>query len=392
MVAGVPVPGKIVRGPVTWYAYLVLGFFTFALNIQGNILPFLRADLGLSYRVVSLHSSAVAAGMIIVGLFGDLAIRRIGRRAALSVGSAAVVLGGIVLSQGSVAWVTIASCGLIGAVGALVPATVFALLADIHGKNRDAAYAEANAVCYAFAILAPLSMGLFLSLGLGWRSAVIFGMVLGGAIALYYSRTPVPEARRVAGRKGGVLPPAYWAYWAALGLGCAVEFCVLLWAPSFLEQVGGLSKPWAATFAAAFALAMLVGRTAGSALVRHYSTHQLFIAAIVVALGGFALYWTLGSTFLVVPGLFVVGLGVALFYPLLLGLAVGAAGELGDLASARTMLAVGIAVLTMPALLGTLADEVGLRAAHLMLPVLVLLVLGCFLVAQALERRALQPA
>jgi predicted MFS family arabinose efflux permease len=277
-------------------------------------------------------------------------------------------------------------------VGALVPATVFALLADVHGKNRDAAYSEANAVCYAFAILAPLSMGLCLSLGLGWRTAVLFGMALGGAIALFYVRTPVPESRRVAGQVGGVLPPAYWAYWAALGLGCAVEFCVLLWAPSFLEQVGGLSKPWAATCAAAFALAMLVARTAGSALVRRYSTHQLFVSAILVALLGFVLYWALGSTFLVVPGLFVLGLGVALFYPLLLGLAVGAAGELGDLASARTMLAVGIAVLTMPALLGGLADEVGLSAAHLMLPVLVVLVFGCFLLAQALERRALQPA
>ena len=55
------------RGPVTWYCYLSLGFFTYLLNIQGNILPFLKDELGLSYRAVSLHSSAIALGLIAVG-------------------------------------------------------------------------------------------------------------------------------------------------------------------------------------------------------------------------------------------------------------------------------------------------------------------------------------
>jgi predicted MFS family arabinose efflux permease len=266
------------------------------------------------------------------------------------------------------------------------------MLADVHGRNRDAAYSEANAVCYAFAILAPLSMGLCLSLGLGWRNAVLFGMALGVLITLYFVRLPVPETARPAGGQTGVLPPAFWAYWTALGLACSIEFCILLWAPAFLEQVGGLSKPWAAGSAAAFSLAMLFGRTGGSVLVRWFSAQNLVVGAILVVLVGFAIYWGLGSTILVIPGLFVLGLGVALLYPLFLGLAVGAAGDLGDAASARTMLAVGIAILTMPALLGGLADEVGLRSAHLMLPVVVVLALGCFFIAQAMERRTVQPA
>jgi hypothetical protein len=64
------------RGRVTWFSYLILGFFTYLLNIQGNILPFLQAELDLSYRAVSLHFSAIAIGMIAVGLFGHRIIRR----------------------------------------------------------------------------------------------------------------------------------------------------------------------------------------------------------------------------------------------------------------------------------------------------------------------------
>jgi fucose permease len=85
--------------------------------------------------------------------------------------------------------------------------------------------------------------------------------------------------------------------------------------------------------------------------------------------------------------LFVLGLGVALLYPLTLGFAIGAAGDRGDTASARFMLAAGLAIASMPVVLGALADEVGLHMAHLLVPALVALALICFVVAQALERR-----
>ena len=74
--------------------------------------------------------------------------------------------------------------------------------------------------------------------------------------------------------------------------------------------------------------------------------------ALVVTAAGFLLYWGTRDPYFVVPGLFVIGLGVALLYPLALGLAVSAAGAHGDAASARVMIAVGLAILIMPATLG----------------------------------------
>ena len=107
---------------------------------------------------------------------------------------------------------------------------------------------------------------------------------------------------------------------------------------------------------------------------------------------GFVLYWGTRDPYFVVPGLFVIGLGVALLYPLALGLAVSAAGAHGDAASARVMIAVGLAILIMPAALGSLADEVGLHNALLMLPVLIVAAFICFAVAQVLQRKAAIPA
>ena len=97
------------RDLATWYSYLALGFFTYLLTIQGNILPFLKQELDLSYRVVSLHSGAIAAGMILVGLFGDRVVRRWGRRFALALGAAGAAAGAILLCMAASAWASIAS-------------------------------------------------------------------------------------------------------------------------------------------------------------------------------------------------------------------------------------------------------------------------------------------
>ena len=71
---------RISRGAPTWYCYLLLGLQTYLFNIQGNVIPLLQSELHLSYRVASFHSSAIAAGMIVVGLFGERLSRRLGRQ------------------------------------------------------------------------------------------------------------------------------------------------------------------------------------------------------------------------------------------------------------------------------------------------------------------------
>ena len=303
------------RGPVTWYSYLLLGFFTFALTIQGNVLPFIKAGLGLSYGTASLHSSAVAAGMVLVGLLGDRFVRRTGRRFGLRLGTAAVIAGLLLMASAPSVWVSLAGCLLIGALGALIPATVFAVLSDVQGEHRATAYNESNAVSYAFAITAPLSMSLCLSLSLSWWFALVFGAAVGLVIAVAYRRIVVPPPAGPMATGSGRLPPAYWAYWCCLGMSVSIEFSVLIWAPTFLEKSVGLPPATAAGATAAFSLAMLVGRTAGGRLVRAVSIPRLFIGELFLASIGFALYWGAADPRLAIVGLFLIGLGVALLYP-----------------------------------------------------------------------------
>jgi fucose permease len=376
------------RDSATWACYLLLGVFTFVLNIQGNIIPFLRVELDLDYRAVSLHPVAIAAGMVITGLIAERIVRRLGRLGAILLGIAGAACGSVLLCTAQSAWGSIAGCALIGVPGALLTATIPAALARMHGPGREVAYAEANVLCYGWALLAPMAVGAATALGLGWRVALLGGAGAGVLLAVWARRVCLPEAdaKPVPGT-GERLPPAFWAYATALGFGVAVEYSALLWSPEFLERVAGMERAGAAAGSSAFAAAMLTGRLAGSLLVRHLPPGLLYPGALVLTLPGFALYWASGAPVPALIGLFVLGLGVSVLYPLALGFAVGTAGTQGDAASARASLAAGIALLFAPMLLGALADDLGLANAMLIVPVLVAAAMVAFCVGCVLEAR-----
>jgi MFS family permease len=395
------------RTRATWYSWLLTGFYLYSVNLLGNVAPFLQAEFALSYRAVSLHSSAIAVGIILVGLFGDRVEARLGRRRTLWLGIGGLAGAGILLCLAPAPWASISACFLMGVLGGLLPAIIPAILADLHGERRAEAYAGQAIVAYAFGLAAPLLAGLAIWAQLGWRAAVLFGAALGIAIGLGFRRVVVPEASapRAAdaahdlsrdagqgyaarGHAGGGLSPAYWAYWALLFAGCGLEFCILFWAPSYLEHIIGFEPAAAATAAAGFPLGMLIGRVALRTLVARIALRRLLIAALAIVSAGFVLYWGVDWPPAQVAGVFVIGLGIAPLYPLSTDFAVGAAPQAKDLAAMRLAIAFGLALLLAPIALGALADEAGLGPAHLAFPGLIVLACICFFAGQALQKRA----
>jgi fucose permease len=296
-----------------------------------------------------------------------------------------MAVGAVLLCLAQATLASIASCGLIGLMGALIVSVVPALLADLHPYRRDTAFAEATAVSCAFGILAPLASGLFLWLILGWRYAVILGAAYGGLLLVRFGRTPLTEPAPVTKSARDKLPASYWAYWCLLLASVALEFSVLLWAPAFIERVAGFATTSAAAVASGFSVGMLAGRFTTSWLVRTISPRLVFLAALAIALFGFGIYWGIDQPLGAMVGIFLLGLGIAPLYPLTLSFAIGVAGGASDAASARCLVGGGFAILVAPAILGALADVVGLRLAHLTLPALVTFALASFLVAHELE-------
>jgi fucose permease len=376
------------RDAVTWFAYLLLGYFTYVVSIQGNILPFLRDELDLSYRAVSLHTSAIAVGIILIGLFGERVIRLVGRRPLLNVATLGSAAAAVLLTLAPSTAISIGSCFLFGVMGAFIPALVNGIFSDLGGRRRDIAFAEANAVATLFATSAPIVTGLCVWLGWGWRMAVLAGAATGVGIVIAFARTPVPPSGPAHEASSTPLPFAFWCYWTLLGMAVAVEFSAILWAPAYLEQVIVLDATSAAIGAAAFFAGMLTGRVGGAGLFRVVPTRLLFLAAAATLFAGFALYWGTAEPAIVIVGLFVVGLGTALLFPLALTFAIAAAGPAAERAAARVMLGPGLAILLAPPLLGAMADGAGLRTALLMTPAFMAVGVVAFFLGEAARRRA----
>ena len=170
----------------------------------------------------------------------------------------------------------------------------------------------------------------------------------------------VPDTGSARGRN---LPVRYWVYWASLVLAISVEFCMILWSADYLEHVLGLQKASAAQAVSLFLGAMIIGRWASSRLVRRISARLLVAATILVAGTAFLLFWQSKSTLVGLSALFLTGMGVASMYPLLLSLAIASAKDKTVEASSRATLASGVAIMTLPLVLGRAADAVGIQLA-----------------------------
>jgi fucose permease len=233
------------------------------------------------------------------------------------------------------------------------------------------------------ATAAPLMVGWFAHWVGGWRWALGIAAFTPVLMRLSLGKINLPESVPTQAdsmqSKRPSLPFLFWIYWVALVLAVAVEFCMISWSADYLENGLGMLKVDAAQSVSLFLAGMIVGRLAGSRLVQRFSTYQVVIGSILVASFGFLVYWNTTSLVLGLGGLFVTGLGVASLYPLILSLAIGAAKGQTIQASARATLASGTAILTLPLVLGRLADAVGIRPAYgivALLLISVILIIG----------------
>ena len=373
------------RDRFTWLAYLLLAFYGYFLNVLGPITPFLKSELGLSYTVSSLHFTAFGVGILLVGLGGHLLIQCIDRWRSLWIGASGMSLSALLLLAGRTPVITIGASFLMGLFGSLILVIVPSVLSDQYGELRAVALSEANVIVSIVAATGPLMVGGFAHFIGGWRLAL--GIVALTPILLYlgFGKVTSPTVASTPldlVRARQPLQVLFWIYWVAIVLAVSVEFCMIFWSADYLENVLGMPKADAAQAVSLFIVAMIIGRIAGSRLVQRFSTPRVVTTTLLVASIGFLVFWKTGSVSLGLGGLFITGLGVACLYPLILSLAIGAANNTVQ-ASARATLASGTAILTLPLVLGRLADAVGIRLAF---GVVIFLLLGIFLTIQVAGR------
>ncbi len=355
------------RDSLTWQGYFLIAYLAYLQAVIGPLMPFFRAESGYGYAEASLHFSAPAVGGLVTGIIGARLVLRFGRKAAIWLGGAGGAIGNLLLAHGGILPLSLGGMVLAGFGGTFLQNAIQSSLSDQHGERRAYALTELNVSASLAALSAPLLVGGFERLGIGWRAAIYVCVVYFVCLWLIFRRVRVPMPAQTAEpttyKRKAPLPRLFWAYAAALFLIGAMEWSIAYWGADFLERAVGLERTAASTLMTFFFIAMLVGRIIGSRLTRRYRNTTLLMAAMYLAIVGFLLLWLAPLPFLNVLGLFIAGLGTANLFPQGVSLALGIAAAQVDIANARIGLSVSAAVLLAPQLLGNLADQIGIQSA-----------------------------
>lgn len=380
------------RDRFTWQAYLGLAYFAYFQAALGLLMPFLRDELNLSYTVGGLHISAFALGMMLAGSTGDLIATKWGRYRTFWGGGIGMVLGIISFSIGQTVAITILSAFLMGSLGAFVLVIVQSTLSDHHNTNRAIALTEANIIASISASMAPILIGGFQSIGMGWRAGILIAIIWWGSMIGFFRHVQLPKLQPADETHGDTtsprkLPLIFWNYWVVIFLSVSVEWSIAFWGADYLDKDVGLSRSSAVTLMSVFFIATIIGRIIGSRLTRFFSIARLLIVALLVAIFGFLLYWQSPFDILNIVGLFIAGLGISNLFPLCLSVSSSIVTPAqSDIASGRISLGAGAAILIAPQILGTIADQTSIRSAYTLVIVLLILAVGMTSVANRSAR------
>jgi MFS family permease len=364
-------PRGLSRGSATWLLYVVLSCLSFLLNGLGAILVPLQKDLHVDRNEVAFYPTLFAVGLVMVGVVGGKVVGRVGRAVALRASIGGMIVGGLLLAT-SMHALTLLGALLLGIGGAMLIQVIPALLMELHPHAPAAAVGEGNGLASAASVLAPLAVAGALATGLGWRSGYLVAPLLMLVVVLVPAwRIPLPAAVVPAHDAPRTGPTGLLGPWLEVLLSVSVEFCMVFWAASAVTEWHHASEGLAPAVASLFLVGMAAGRSLAVPITRRMpNARLLMLVCTAVAGAGFALFWSAPVLPLAAAGLAVAGLGVALLYPTTVSRTIAAWPHAPDRAAARAALASGVAIGGAPFVLARLADLTGLRAAYLVVPVL----------------------
>ena len=383
------VPNQPLRTPKALLIYLILALYAYMMNVPGPAITYLRQQFEMNYTLASLHFSAFAAGMVLVGLFGGSVLRRLSQWKAVGLGCLGMGLGGLALTYGSSALVTVGGLFVMGLVGTLIVSIYPAVLSQEMGQHSSVGIAEANGFASVLASLAPLAVGFAAAKLNSWRPAVLIAdlILLALGFWLFFSTKPThPSVEAHSGHSIQTrLPKKFWGYWLAQILSVSIEFCIIYWSAEYLLKTFALDQALATQLVSLFLLGMVIGRFAGGGLIQRFHPQKILASTILVGVIGFGLYWLQTNTVIALIGLFLLGLGVSMLYPSILSLELEVAGEQKKLAGSHSTLASGLAILFLPFTLASLADRTDIHAAFGIIAVVYTLLILTLLVTRHIK-------
>lgn len=352
---------------VAFAQFIAFAWFMYAYNPS---VVLLRHERQLDYAVAGFQTVLFSLGVVAGSAAYPRLMRNLGSYRTGLVAAGALGIG-VVLFVADADMLVVSLGSLVAGIGAAsIVSAASSSLADTGSVAGMARLSLANAAGSLASMLALLTVSASVAANLGWRLPLLAIVPLLITLQVWdrHQRkltAPVP----IVGLSQP-MPTTYRLTLLALTLLVAAEMCLGLWGPELIaSQTGAAMAERTAALAALFA-GSAVGRTIAARAIRVLRVDSLFTALNAMALASFGVLWVSTDPWIVLLSLFLLGATLSLNLPMGQSRAVLVSGGHADQASAGVFLALGLAGLLVPFLLAVLADQVGIHAAFLVVPIL----------------------
>jgi len=336
----------------------------------------LRTDLQISATIASLHSLFLATGSILAGVIGSRLGHIIGRGVLLRIASAVLLISAIIFVAATTTTLTLPAAALFGLAGSTIVQGTAAFLDEHQGLAAPAAISELHALTAGIGVFSPLLIGVSVSLGWGWRGALVavvaglaaLEIVRGRMVSTYGIRVKAEPTEAHLETAARPLPWLYWSCLIVMVCTASTEFSMLFWASDLLMQQGNLGTGASVAALGCVVGGMFIGRWSGAQLASRINPESLYFGSLVLALLGFLIFWQSHQPALMLIGLGLTGLGMSVHFPLGIARAMQASQGQADRAAGIVSIGAGLASGIAPFALGALADSTSTHTAYAIVP------------------------
>jgi fucose permease len=377
------------------FAIACLGMLAFGivLTTLGAVLPSVIERFGIDTAAAGALFLLMTFGILLGSLVFGPIVDRNGYKGMLLVATGLILAGleGIAFAP-SLGWLRVA-VALIGFGGGIINGGTNALVADISADGRTAGLSLLGVFFGVGAVGVPFVLGSLL--GLFSYSAIIAAV---GAFVLVpllvIAATPFPAPKQAQGfplaaAAGLLRDPVLLLMGCMLFLESGMEITVGGWTTTFFEQELGIADRRALVYLSLYWFGMMLGRLALGSALRRVPPARVLLGCIAIGFAGALVLIVTRDPSLAALGVFLIGLGFAATFPVVLGFVGDRWAALSGTAFSIVMVMALTGGMILPWLTGVLGASYGLRGSFAIVPVaLILLSLLLGIVAARLRASA----
>ena len=370
---------QFTRDRVFWNVSLQTAIVASFVGGFGPAQSLLQKAQGTSLTVAGLHGTAFGIASIVAGFLNARIAHKFGRDRAAWIGILIFMIGGAMVALCSPVYLTIPAVLIAGTgISITINNMVTTITHHFGTAASKIAIAQSNAISAAGSIVGTAvvsAIAIYYADGSQWKFGLLFAFPFVIALYLYNRNLHGEHIPDESGHQRGTLSRAWWMSWVGIVASISVEFCTTFWAAALIKERTDASAAVGTACVIAYGSGLGLGRWYGGIILKRYSLDQQLYILYAINLIGFMIFWFSHNLVLSIVALFVVGLGISMQFPLITLRLILLSDHRPDLSQGITSNGAGLAIAFGPFALATIADQIGISSAYLMVPILILIAL-----------------